>query len=107
MVVYRQGCGTYTAKAVELRMGGVRAPVGFKSLIIPLTMPGQSDKVVIQRKRDRTDEREEVHIGLEDLEEWKTALYIFGDDEKIETLGNPIRFIWVRLTMPWTDILLG
>lgn len=95
----------FTAKAMELRSGGIRASASYSSLVIPLIMSEQSDKVAFLRVQDEeTDTGNTAKIRWEDLEEWKPAFYVFKGHENIHTLRHPIRFIWVRFTKPETEV---
>ncbi|RWA03609.1 hypothetical protein EKO27_g11497 [Xylaria grammica] len=95
----------FEASAIELLSGGIRASTNYSSLIIPLMMTGQSDKVTFLKKWNKeTVDGSNAKIRSEDLEEWKIALYIFKGQENIHTLRYPIRFIWVRFTKPGTEV---
>ncbi|KAJ3578315.1 hypothetical protein NPX13_g2252 [Xylaria arbuscula] len=95
----------FDASAIELHSGGLRSSTNYSSLVIPLMMTGQSDKVAFLEKWNKEIvDGSNAKIRWDDLEEWKIALYIFKGQENIHTLRHPIRFIWVRFTKPETGV---
>ncbi len=61
-------------------------------------MAGQANRIAFSTRQDKKAGAE-TSVKIQ-VENWKTALYVFEGNEMIGALYGPIRFIWIQFTKP-------